>query len=58
MNFEIGLSNWLWPFLRKNVWIEKAKMPLKLRINENIIPDSECLETKSNPRRTKNNNGK
>jgi hypothetical protein len=49
MNFEMGLSNSFRPFLRKYVWIEKAKIPPKHRINENIRPDNECLETKTNP---------
>jgi len=49
MNFEMGLSNSFRPFLRKYVWIEKAKMPPKHRINENIRPDNEGLETKTNP---------
>jgi hypothetical protein len=49
MNFEMGLLNSLRPFLRKYVCIEKAKMPPKHSINENIRPDDECLETKPNP---------
>jgi hypothetical protein len=58
MSFEMGLSNSFRPFLRKYVWIEKAKMPPKHKINENIRPDIECLETKINPYRTKSNSGK
>ena len=58
MSFEMGLSNSLRPFLMKYVWIEKAKMPPKHKINENIKPENDCLETKINPYRTKNNSGK
>jgi hypothetical protein len=49
MNFEIGLSNSFRPFFRKYVWIEKAKIPPKHKINENIRPDNDGLETKTNP---------
>jgi hypothetical protein len=58
INFDIGLSNSFRPFLRKYMWIEKAKMPPKHKINENIIPEKVCLETRINPYRTKSNSGK
>jgi len=58
INFEIGLSNSFLPFLRKYVCIEKAKIPEKHKIRENIRPDEEDLATNTNPYRTKSNRGK
>jgi len=49
MHFEIGLLNSLRPFLRKYVWLAKAKIPPKQRMNEKRRPDAECLETNINP---------
>jgi hypothetical protein len=48
IHFEMGLLNSLRPFLRKYVWITKAKMPPKERINEKMRPDAECMETSIN----------
>jgi hypothetical protein len=49
IHFEMGLLNSLRPLLRKYVWITKAKIPPKQRMNEKMRPDAECLETRINP---------
>jgi len=54
----MGLLNSLRPFLIKYVWIAKAKIPPKHKSNENIKPGKDCLYTKINPYKIKNNTGK
>ncbi|MBZ0175389.1 MAG: hypothetical protein OIN90_12560 [Candidatus Methanoperedens sp.] len=53
MNNEMGVLNSFLPFLIKNIWIVKAKIPERLNNNENIKPVKDCWNTRINPYKTK-----
>nr|WP_167880909.1 hypothetical protein [Methanococcoides sp. AM1] len=42
MNNEIGILNSSLPFLIKYIWAVKAKIPPRLRTNENNNPVKDC----------------
>jgi hypothetical protein len=57
MNSDIGTLNSSRPFLMKYIWAVNAKIPPKLKTNENIRPVKDCWKTKTSPYNTKNIKG-